>query len=161
LRDATRIHRLFAERLTAIGEACDPGFGYDLIRLSALTTEQVDPAQTGLASDDHGAELAHLIDRLSARFGSRRVTRLVPCDTHIPEYAVAAIPAQAARLNFAPAPVEHDSLGPARPLRLFADRSRRRGAGWPAGAVSLAACFARSGRGRRAGTHRDGMVAQC
>jgi protein ImuB len=119
LRDPARIYRLFAERLTAIGDACDPGFGYDLIRLSALTIEQMDPTQTGLAGNDHAAELAHLIDRLSARFGSRRVTRLLPCDSHIPEYAVAAIPAQAVRLEFAAAPVEQDSLGQARPLRLF------------------------------------------
>lgn len=120
LCDPARIRRLFAERLTAIGDACDPGFGYDLIRLSALTTERVDPAQTGLAGNDHSAELAHLIDRLSARFGSRRVTRMVPCDTHIPEYAVAAVPAQAARLEFATTPVEQDTLSQARPLRLFA-----------------------------------------
>lgn len=120
LRDPARIHRLFAERLTAIGDACDPGFGYDLIRLSALVTEQINPAQTGLAGNDHSAELAHLIDRLSARFGSRRVTRLLPCDSHIPEYAVAALPAQAVRLEFAAAPAEQDSLSQARPLRLFA-----------------------------------------
>jgi len=120
LRDPVRIHRLFDERLTAIGDACDPGFGYDLIRLSALTTEQVDPTQTGLAGNDRSAELAHLIDRLSARFGSRRVTRLLPCDTHIPEYAVVAIPAQAVRVGFIPARVEQDTLNQARPLRLFA-----------------------------------------
>ncbi len=120
LRDPVRIQRLFAERLTAIGDACDPGFGYDLIRLSALATEQVDPPQTGLAGNDHSAELAHLIDRLSARFGPRRVTRLLPCDSHIPEYAVVAIPAQAVRVRFAPTPVEQDTLSQARPLRLFA-----------------------------------------
>ena len=40
-------------------------------------------------------DLAHLIDRLGARFGLRRVTRLVPQDTHIPEFAVAAVPAHA------------------------------------------------------------------
>ncbi len=120
LRDPVRIHRLFDERLTAIGDACDPGFGYDLIRLSALTTEQVDPTQTGLAGNDRSAELAHLIARLSARFGSRRVTRLLPCDTHIPEYAVVAIPAQAVRVGFIPARVEQDTLNQARPLRLFA-----------------------------------------
>ena len=39
------------------------------------------------------AELWHLIDRLGARFGPRRVTRFVPQDTHIPEFAVAALPA--------------------------------------------------------------------
>jgi protein ImuB len=120
LRDPARIQRLFAERLTRIGDDCDPGFGYDQVRLSVLTAEQVDPAQTGLAGNDHSAELAHLIDRLSARLGSRRVTRPVPCDSHIPEYAVAAIPAQTARLEFVPAPIKQDSLGHARPLRLFA-----------------------------------------
>ena len=41
------------------------------------------------------AELAHLVDRLGARFGLRRVTRLVPQDTHIPEFAVAAMAAHA------------------------------------------------------------------
>ncbi len=69
-----------------LGDACDPGFGYDMVRLSALVTERSDPAQTGLAGADHAEELAHLIDRLGARFGLRRVTRLVPQDTHIPEY---------------------------------------------------------------------------
>ncbi|MGB9368412.1 MAG: DUF6504 family protein, partial [Xanthobacteraceae bacterium] len=49
------------------------------------------PAQTGLAQPDHAAELAHLIDRLGARFGLRRVTRFVAQDTHIPELAVAAV----------------------------------------------------------------------
>ena len=81
--------RLFVERLAAIGDECDPGFGYDVVRLGALATDRCDPAQTGLAAPDHAAELAHLIDRLGARFGLRRVTRFVPQDTHIPEYAVA------------------------------------------------------------------------
>src|SRR4029077_19806703 len=49
-----------------------------------------EPAQTGLAAPDHAVELAHLIDRLGARFGLRRVTRLIPQDTHIPEFAVMA-----------------------------------------------------------------------
>ena len=57
------------------------------------STERSDPAQTGLAAPDHAAELAHLIDRLGARFGLRRVTRLVPQDTHIPEFAVMAVAA--------------------------------------------------------------------
>ena len=93
LRDPQRIRALFAERLAAIGDACDPGFGFDVVRLAALATERCDPLQTGLAAPDHAAELAHLVDRLGARFGLRRVTRLVPQDTHIPEFAVAAVPA--------------------------------------------------------------------
>ena len=93
LRDAARIRALFVERLAAIGDECDPGFGYDVVRLGALAADRCDPTQTGLAAPDHAAELAHLIDRLGARFGLRRVTRFVPQDTHIPEYAVAGVAA--------------------------------------------------------------------
>jgi len=121
LRDPARVRKLFEERLAVLRDACDPGFGYDMVRLSALVTERTDPAQTGLAGPDHAEELAHLIDRLGARFGLRRVTRLIPQDTHIPEYAVAAVPAHAARRAMAAAPrVEQDTLSAARPLRLFA-----------------------------------------
>lgn len=120
VRDAERIRRLFVERLNVIGDECDPGFGYDLIRLSALTAERLEPAQGGLAGEDYATELAHLVDRLSARFGARRVTRQLPCDTHIPEFSVADIPAQLVRGEFAAAPVAQDSLAPVRPLRLFA-----------------------------------------
>jgi protein ImuB len=95
LRDAARARRLFEDRLTTLGDACDPGFGFDVVRLSALVTECCDPVQTGFAGDDQSEELAHLIDRLGARFGLRRVVRLVAQDTHIPEFAVAAVPAHA------------------------------------------------------------------
>jgi protein ImuB len=97
LRDAARIRALFAERLAAIGDACDPGFGFDVIRLCALASERSEPAQTGLAAPDDSVELAHLVDRLGARFGLRRITRLVPQDTHIPEFAVMAVAAHAVR----------------------------------------------------------------
>jgi protein ImuB len=143
VREASRIVRLFADRLAAIGEACDPGFGFDMVRLAALVTERSEPVQaslahTGRAAPGEDAELWHLIDRLGARFGPRRVTRLVPQDTHIPEFAVAAVPAAARRtaaqqqgassVLFSPviedvaqqAPDRaQDSLGPARPIRLF------------------------------------------
>ena len=97
LRDPGRIRALFGERLAALGEACDPGFGFDVVRLAALATERCDPVQTGLAAPDHSAELAHLVDRLGARFGLRRVTRPVPQDSHIPEFAVAAVAAHVTR----------------------------------------------------------------
>jgi protein ImuB len=126
LRDPERIARLFAERLAVVGDECDPGFGFDMVRLSALVTERHDPQQTGLAAPDHAVDLAHLIDRLGARFGLRRVTRQVPQDTHIPEFAVMAVGAavarrspQAPRSNLAIAP-DQDSPFPTRPIRLFA-----------------------------------------
>lgn len=128
LRDPERIRRLFIERLNAVGDECDPGFGYDVIRLSALASERLDPAQKnglgGFGGADHEAEFAHLVDRLSARFGAGRLTRPVPRNTHIPELAIAAVPAQRLRGAYAAAPVVQDSLvqdslAPLRPLRLF------------------------------------------
>jgi protein ImuB len=120
VRDPQIVRRLFAERLTALGDACDPGFGFDMVRLAALVTEPQDEVQTGLAAPDQQAELAHLIDRFGARFGLRRIVRLLPQDTHIPEFAIAAVPAHAAP----PSPASRgrdsqDSLLPARPIRLF------------------------------------------
>jgi protein ImuB len=130
LRDGVRIRALFAERLTAIGDACDPGFGFDVIRLCAFASERSDPAQTGLATPDDGIELAHLIDRLGARFGLRRIARLMPQETHIPEFAVMAVGAAAndrRRMTDARSrssvshhlALDQDSLAPIRPIRLF------------------------------------------
>ena len=120
LRDPARIRRLFSERFVASGDEADPGFGYDMLRLSALVVERMDEVQAGLARDDHAAELSHLIDRLSARFGAARVTRAVPRDTHIPEFAEQMVAAQSTESALAVAPVEQDSLSPARPIRMFA-----------------------------------------
>jgi protein ImuB len=126
LRDPARVARLFAERLGVINDEIDPGFGFDVVRLCALVTERSDPQQTGLAAPDHAAELAHLIDRLGARFGLRRVTRLIEQDTHIPEYATMAVAAHMvqslgrnAGRSLALQTSELDSLAPTRPIRLF------------------------------------------
>lgn len=120
LRDPSRIRRLFSERFAASGDEADPGFGYDMLRLSALVVERMDEVQAGLARDDHAAELSHLIDRLSARFGSARVTRAVPRDTHIPEFSEQMVAAQSSDSASAVVLVEQDSLSPARPIRMFA-----------------------------------------
>jgi protein ImuB len=136
LREPARIRHLFADRLGVIGDEVDPGFGYDMLRLAALVTERCEPAQTGLAQPDHAAELAHLIDRLGARFGLRRVTRFVAQDTHIPEFAVMAVGAASgtahARASGHPGPrtgsplsrgraeLHQDSNAPTRPIRLLA-----------------------------------------
>lgn len=129
LRDPAAVTRLFADRLAAIGDDCDPGFGFDIVRLSALAVERCEEVQAGLTMPDRAADLAHLIDRLGARFGLRQVTMAVPQDAHIPEFAVAAVPAHAfaARSPSALQAVAQgtsnadpqDSLSPARPIRLF------------------------------------------
>jgi protein ImuB len=131
LRDPACVARLFTERLHVVSDEIDPGFGFDVVRLCALVTERSDPHQTGLAAPDQ-AELAHLIDRLGARFGLRRVTRLIEQDSHIPEYAELAVGAHMSRhveaRRFIPSAdrgraerhvPDLDSAAPTRPIRLF------------------------------------------
>jgi protein ImuB len=117
------IDRLFRERLDALADPLDPGFGFDLVRLSAVRTESVVQEQRDL--DAHvrdNDEVAALIDRIAARIGSHRVVVHLPQDTHSPERATLTLPAQqhlvAAMLAEWPARVENEP--PLRPLRMFA-----------------------------------------
>src|SRR6202048_4605033 len=116
------IDRLFRERLEALSDPLDPGFGFDLLRPTSSRTEIVVQQQRDLDSNVHdNDELTALIDRIAARIGGRRVVVHLPQDTHIPERAVLAAPAQhhlaAAAQAAWPARVEGEP--PLRPLRLF------------------------------------------
>lgn len=66
LRDPEEIRGLFVERLAALADALDPGFGFDMARLSVLVAEPCPPEQIGIAGGEDTAELCRLIDRLSA-----------------------------------------------------------------------------------------------
>jgi protein ImuB len=125
LRDPLAIARLFHERLeaknTSEDDAIETGYGFDLIRLAALHVERKDQEQTHWDEPlQDQNELAGLIDRLGARLGLRRVTRLQFQDTHIPEFAVHSVPAA----NFKPSskqallPASSGAL-PSRPNRLL------------------------------------------
>ncbi|MBV9979856.1 MAG: DNA polymerase Y family protein [Bradyrhizobium sp.] len=116
------IDRLLRERLDALADPLDPGFGFDLIRLAASRSEIVVQEQRDLDAHVHdNDELAGLIDRLSARLGTRRVLVHLPQDTHIPERAVLPQPAQQhlAAAMTAPWPERAEGEPPLRPLRLF------------------------------------------
>ena len=116
------IDRLFRERLGALSDPLDPGFGFDLIRLSASRTEIVVQQQRDLDANVHdNDELAALIDRIAARIGGWRVVVHLPQDTHIPERAVMAAPAQhhLATAVHAVWPARAEGEPPLRPLRLF------------------------------------------
>ena len=93
-RDVALLMRLFGERIDALNDPIDPGFGFDLVRLGVPLFEPLSPLQLplegGAVADD---EVARLIDRLSTRLGRGRVRRLAPRDSHIPEQAELAFPA--------------------------------------------------------------------
>lgn len=111
-RDPAHLHRLFGDRIKRL----NPGFGFDLITLDAGGVEALYDRQTRLegGSDGGELELAQLIDRLSARFGPRAVTRPIARASHIPERAEGRVSALAA-----PSPPPQDSPMKERPLRLF------------------------------------------
>jgi protein ImuB len=96
LRDAPDIRALFAERLAALADAVDPGFGFDMARLSVLVAEPCPPEQIGSGGAAEAGDMVRLVDRLSARLGASRVRRPVAQDSHIPEIAAVTLPAQTA-----------------------------------------------------------------
>jgi protein ImuB len=122
IRNAAIVARLFHERLASLADPLDAGFGFDLIRLSAIRAEIL---QSRVASFDENEnerrEVVFLADRLAARFGTTRILRFHPQDTHIPEAAGVTLPAQYAMpTKTAWQRVRVSGEAPQRPLRLFA-----------------------------------------
>ncbi len=99
IRDASEVRALFVERLAALADPIDPGFGFDLARLSVVTAETYASQQIALEESHDDADLGPLVDRVSARLGARRVTQLIAQDSHTPELAAVSMPAQSARAD--------------------------------------------------------------
>lgn len=93
LRDPAEIARLFEERIEAMADPLDPGFGYDTVRLGVPRVEPLEEGQADLVPDAQRdpPDLTPLLDRLAARFGAQAVRRFAPRDAHLPEYAAALV----------------------------------------------------------------------
>lgn len=119
-RDPDLITRLMDERIEQLSDPIDPGFGFDLIRLSATLVEPLAVTQLDLEGGDSSqAEVDALIDRLSVRLGRNRVRRLVPQDSHIPEQMQFELPAVEPASPAAGWPSPLPGEPPLRPLHLF------------------------------------------
>jgi protein ImuB len=123
-RDVALLMRLFRERIDALADPLDPGFGYDLIRLDIALAETLGASQLQLEGGKlvqgsaEAAGMAELVDRLSTRLGRERVRRFAPRDSHIPEQAELMLPAAAPPMVGAwPAPDAGEP--PLRPIYLF------------------------------------------
>lgn len=125
VREPAFMRRLFAEKVAALG-TLDPGFGFDLVRLTVPLAEPLVQSQEDFDSG-RAADLAldALLDRLAARLGRGQVLVPVPVNAHVPEEACRLVPAGNASRSFSPllldAPPlpEGDMIGPSRPARLF------------------------------------------
>lgn len=138
-RDSPKLMKLFEEKL---GEL-DPGFGVELMILSAPEVEEWTGSQDSLPEAAVRNPLAEdgtidLADRLALRLGQDNVVRLLPRDSHIPERVQTTAPisapaaaegawtrlaamkgARPTRLLQRPEPVEVTALLPDEPPRQF------------------------------------------
>ncbi|MEL6571530.1 MAG: DNA polymerase Y family protein [Pseudomonadota bacterium] len=108
-RDPDHLLRLFDDKLDRI----NPGFGFDLITLGATVAEALGDSQPTLdKTGGEEADLARLIDRLTARLGANAIRHPTPQESHIPERAEVWAPAISTKAR---------STSPRnpRPLRLF------------------------------------------
>ncbi len=94
-RDAGAVMRLFRERIDTLDDPLDPGFGYDMVRLSVPVQQPLAAKQLRLEGGQALArqQIEELIDRLSTRLGRERVRRFRPRDSHIPERVQLTFPA--------------------------------------------------------------------
>jgi len=126
-RDPDRLMRLFSGRLSGF----EPGFGVEVMTLSAPVTEPLAPSAVLLPAavrgpakggeSFHEAVLAPLVDRLGNRIGFDQVVRLAAVESHLPERSVRATLALAESANFTWSP---KAPLPPRPLRLLEQPER-------------------------------------
>lgn len=93
--DADHICRLFRDRFTTLEGRFDEHSGFDAAILHASAIERMEAIQSSLApngSQDGSASIHALFDRLTARLGSRAVTRFDFRQSHIPERASLSVP---------------------------------------------------------------------
>ena len=119
MRDPDMLMQLFRERITALADPIDPGFGFDMIRLSVPRIEPLGATQLQLEGGEIREEaMTALVDRLSTRLGRGRIRRFLSRDTHIPEQGVLTLPAMDV-----PTPVAwmmpEKGEPPMRPIHLF------------------------------------------
>ena len=92
-REASHLAKLFDEQLQTV----DPGFGIEAAVLIASKTEPLSETQVeakGLAGDQSSdVDLSRLVDRLGARLGPKRVYRLAPVESRVPERSMKRVPA--------------------------------------------------------------------
>jgi protein ImuB len=122
MREPLMIRKLFHERLAALAQDLDAGYGFDLARLGVLSSERLDAEQVDLA--DQGGrnvldlDLALFADRIRARLGHDGLLKPVPVETHSPERAVLLLPFDGAAQPDSTKP-QSCLPGRERPIRLF------------------------------------------
>jgi len=137
VRDAKRLTRLLCDKI----ETIDPGFGIEAMTLAAIVAEPLAEKQTVTALiEEPEPDVSGLIDTLANRVGARRLYRLAPVASDVPERSVIRIAPLApetgvtwkgewprpSRLLSPPEPIEAIALLPDHPPVSFTWRGVRR-----------------------------------
>jgi protein ImuB len=137
VRDVKRLTRLLCDKI----ETVDPGFGIDIMSLTATLAEPFGRKQmVSSLTDAPDADVSGLIDILSNRVGEEQLYRMKPVASDVPERSVTRIAAMApdtgmtwpphwprpTRLLARPEPIETLALLPDHPPVTFTWRGNRR-----------------------------------
>ena len=137
VRDGTRLTRLLCDKI----ETIDPGFGIEIMRLTATLAEPLAPKQMiSSLTEEPEADVSDLIDTLANRVGEQRLYRFAPVASDVPERSAQKIAPVApdtgetwsdlwprpARLLPRPEPIETLALLPDHPPVSFTWRGIRR-----------------------------------
>ena len=89
VRDVKRLARLLCDKL----EIVDPGFGIELMVLSAPLAEPLDWKPGGLSDLTQApvADVADLVDTLANRLGPGRLYRIAPAQSDVPERSICKV----------------------------------------------------------------------
>jgi protein ImuB len=123
LREPARIAALFSERIKAVHDDLDAGYGFEILRLNILQHQDFDTSQSDFSGNGHSdLSLAAFADQVAARLGSDCLRVFELRESHIPERASLPVPAikmlaERKRLMQSPGPGFYRGD---RPLRLFA-----------------------------------------
>ena len=118
-RDAALLLRLFDERIGALADPLDPGFGYDSMALSITASEPLGAVQCDMGAREalNREALAALLARLSTRLGPEGVTRWRHIDSHVPEEVFISSPSLLGEGDRSAQP-SGGGVGAQRPLRV-------------------------------------------
>jgi protein ImuB len=137
VRDVKRLTRLLTDRI----EIIDPGFGIEIMSLTATHAEQLIARQViSSLVEEPEADVSGLIDILGNRIGERRLYRFASVASDVPERSVARVAPMTpdngetwpdhwprpARLLLHPEPIETMALLPDHPPVSFTWRGTRR-----------------------------------
>jgi protein ImuB len=137
VRDVKRLTRLLCDKI----ETVDPGFGIEIMSLTATLAEPLAPKQvTSSLTTAPEVDVTELIDTLSNRVGEQRLYRFAPVASDVPERCVARVAPAApdtgggwpnywprpSRLLPNPEPIETVALLPDSPPVTFTWRGVRR-----------------------------------